>query len=681
MNSTPPDKPGNGDALGAPGSTASANISHSGATELSSSATVESPAYSSTAGGQNALLVTGGEVSISQISVTKSGDESSENSDFYGTNAAVLAMDGASLTLDGGEITTSGAHANALFSYGEGSAIIASNLKITTSKDNSGGIMVTGGAHLIATDLAVETSGNSSAPIRSDRGGGVMAITGGTYTSHGAGSPAIYSTANISTNSGTKLISTASEGIVIEGANSVTLFDSTLQDTNTVLHGNSETYKNIFIYQSMSGDASEGTGYFAAFNSLIETNAGDTFFITNTTAEIELSNNRIVNSDASSAFLRAQAGKWGTAGKNGGDVKLTLSSQVVEGDIVLDSISSLTMSLEGSHYMGAINSANSAASASVSLSSDSTLVLTGDTYLSSLTNADSSNQNIYSNGFTLYVAGVATAVNTGEAPALPEVALDLDSETTTGTDAIEGLDCGSSDCVEFNYTPLYVAGGALLVIILAILALVLKNRKKSDPSITIRNLSPSDNLSRAGDLLYQVDPYICPDFFGDIDRAHSIGPLLFKNDGSLFDFSHTLVAEKDGELLGILVYATNKITPWDCEAVKNSILSAGIPLPENFDRANVNYMKVVSDEAAQLPDGVAEVEWCSVEAGQRNLGIAQKLFDAFLKLPGISEAHLTVLADNPAAIHVYEKKGFKIVSSQTGYPDNSVKTYNMVRKG
>ena len=141
--------------------------------------------------------------------------------------------------------------------------------------------MVTGGGTLNATNLTVETQGNSSAAIRSDRGGGTMNVTGGTYTTHGQGSPAIYSTADITVNDA-QLISTSSEGVVVEGANSVTLNNTILTDTNNTLNGQSETYKNIFLYQSMSGDASEGTAHFTANNSHIITNQGDTFSISPT---------------------------------------------------------------------------------------------------------------------------------------------------------------------------------------------------------------------------------------------------------------------------------------------------------------------------------------------------------------------------------------------------------------
>ena len=473
------DRPG-----GAPGGSNSSSVTHTGATEIGSDTELSNSTYTSVTGGENALLVTGGSVALTNPTVTKSGDESSESSDFYGTNAAVL-VSGGNLTISGGSITTSGSHANALFSYNEG-AINVTNMTIKTSGNNSGGIMVTGGGTLLATDTVVETSGNSSAAIRSDRGGGVVTVAGGSYTTSGVGSPALYSTASISVN-GAKLISIASEGVVIEGSNSVTLFDATLTDTNTTLNGNSETYKNIFIYQSMSGDAEEGTGSFSAFDSQITTNKGDTFFVTNTTAEISLQNNRIINNDETSAFLRAQAGKWGTSGSNGGIVTLAAENQVIEGDIILDNISSLTMSLTSSYYMGVINGANTARSVSVTLDANSNLVLAGDTYLSSLTNADVLNKNIYSNGCKLYVDGSEVSINGSEAPEVPEVIVD-ESETEDATTTAETT--GTTE-TSTNYLPFIVGGAAILIIIVAVVAMVLHEKKKKQvpPAPTL----PPDN--------------------------------------------------------------------------------------------------------------------------------------------------------------------------------------------
>lgn len=116
--------------------------------------------------------------------------------------------------------------------------------------------MTTGGGIMKASNLTINTAGTSSAAIRTDRGGGNVTVHSGTYTTTGQGSPTIYSTANVTVNNAS-LISKVSEGIVVEGKNSVTINNCNLTDSNTKLNGQSTTYKNIFLYQSMSGDALE----------------------------------------------------------------------------------------------------------------------------------------------------------------------------------------------------------------------------------------------------------------------------------------------------------------------------------------------------------------------------------------------------------------------------------------
>lgn len=398
---TPPDKPdGSG---GAPGS--DSNVSHVGATEISTDTTSSDQSYSSTNDSENALLVTGGTSTISNPTITKSGDSDGDNSDFYGTNAAVLVKEG-TLNIDGGTVTTDGSHANGVFAYSNGTINI-SNTDIKTTSNNSGAIMVTGGGTLTAKNVTAETEGNSSAPIRSDRGGGILTVNGGKYTSHGTGSPVIYSTADITVNDAT-LTSTASEGVVIEGKNSVTLNKANLEVTNNKLNGNSETYKSIFIYQSMSGDAEVGTSSFTAKDSKIVNNKGDIIFVTNTNTIIELENNEIINNDKSGNFLNIAAAKWGTSGSNGGAVTLNAKNQKISGNIVVDDISTLDFSLKnGSTYSGTINNKNTAKTINISLDSSSSITLTGDSYITSLDNADSTNSNINFNGYTLYVNGVA----------------------------------------------------------------------------------------------------------------------------------------------------------------------------------------------------------------------------------------------------------------------------------
>ena len=399
----PPDKPDGEMENSGPGGSNSSNITHTGATEISSDTENSKSSYSSADGSQNSLLVTGGTSTINNPSITKTGDSDGDNSDFYGTNAAVLVKEG-TLNINGGTVTTNGSHANGVFAYSNGIINITDTV-IKTTSNNSGAIMVTGGGTLIANNVTAETDGNSSAPIRSDRGGGTLTVNGGTFTSHGTGSPAIYSTADITVNN-SKLISTASEGIVVEGKNSVTLNNVDMEATNTKLNSNSETYKAIFIYQSMSGDADVGTSSFTAKDSKIVNNKGEIIYVTNTSTVIELENNEIINNDQDGAFLKIGAAKWGTEGKNGGEVVLNATNQKIEGDIYVDNISTLDLSLKSiSSYIGTINADNTANKLSVTLDSTSTLTLTGDSYITELNNEVSDNSNINLNGYNLYVNG------------------------------------------------------------------------------------------------------------------------------------------------------------------------------------------------------------------------------------------------------------------------------------
>lgn len=394
------------------------NVSYSAKYETLKDDDLSDETYESNTKDENTILVNGDvDVNMNNITVNKGGDsDGGDNTSFYGINSAILAKSGAIVIIKNSTINTNATGANGVFSYGgssttnsssnDGTTVTISDSTITTTKDNSGGIMTTGGGIMNAYNLIINTSGISSAAIRTDRGGGKVNVDGGTYTTTGQGSPIIYSTADIIV-SNAKLIAKASEGVVIEGKNSVTLNNVTLTDTNNKLNGKSTTYKNIFLYQSMSGDASNGTSSFTSKNSKITTNKGDTFYVTNTTAVINLENNTITNNDKSGAFLRIKKDSWGNSGSNGGNVTLKATNQLINGDIVIDSISTLTMNLKNSNFTGKINKSNSAKSIDLNIDKDTKIKLTGNSYVTSFTNEDASNSNIDFNGYKLYVKGKA----------------------------------------------------------------------------------------------------------------------------------------------------------------------------------------------------------------------------------------------------------------------------------
>ena len=114
----------------------------------------------------------------------------------------------------------------------------------------------------------------------------------------------------------------------------------------------------------------------------------------------------IVNNDKSGNFLRAKSDSWGNSNSNGGNVTVNLTSQKITGNIVIDKISTLFMNMNASYYEGTINADNTAKEINLVLDSNSKIKLTGDSYVTSLENADKTNGNIDFNGYKLYVNGI-----------------------------------------------------------------------------------------------------------------------------------------------------------------------------------------------------------------------------------------------------------------------------------
>ena len=420
---TPPEKPdGNGGPGGAPGGS-SADINYSGAVEISSADTQSGQTYDSSASDENALLIsTSDDVTITDPTVTKTGDsDGGDSCNFYGLNAAVLVKDGAQTTITGGTITSDADGANGVFSYGgnggrngaegDGTSVTIRDTTITTTGSGSGGIMTTGGGTTYAYNLDVTTSGQSSAAIRTDRGGGTVVVDGGTYTSNGLGSPAIYSTADI-TVSNAALTSNLSEGVCIEGLNSITLNNCELAADNTKCNGNATFLDSIMIYQSMSGDADSGTSHFTMTGGSLTSKSGHVFHVTNTNAVITLEGVDILNEDTENILLSVCADGW-SGGSNVAALKA--AAQKLDGAVKVGSDSSLTLELtDGSTFEGYIDGnitnakggtvSTEAGEVSVTLDDSSTWTLTGDSYV---TEFNGNAANVISNGYTLYVNGTA----------------------------------------------------------------------------------------------------------------------------------------------------------------------------------------------------------------------------------------------------------------------------------
>lgn len=412
---------GQGGPGGAPGGQSQGVDSYDTANTYDSDTEVSDTSLESTGTDENAALVSSGaNVTFNNIDITRNSSDSTggDNSSFYGVGAALLATDG-NAYVKGGTVTTDAAGGAGLFAYGDGT-VYAADTTIKTTQDTSGGIHAAGGGKLYAWDLNVETDGESAAAIRSDRGGGTMVVDGGTYTSNGVGSPAVYCTADIAVKDAT-LTANGSEAVCIEGLNSLHLFNCDLTGNMSDLSQNDSTW-TVILYQSMSGDSEVGNSTFQMDGGTLTSKNGGVFYTTNTESDITLKDVDITYNNDNEYFLRCTGNDnergWGESGANGADCDFTAISQDMEGSVIWDTISQLDFYMtDGSNLTGAIIDDESFAGnggdgyCNVYVSDDSTWTVTGDSTVSKLSNAgtivDDSGKTVTVKGTdgTVYVEG------------------------------------------------------------------------------------------------------------------------------------------------------------------------------------------------------------------------------------------------------------------------------------
>ena len=335
--------------------------------------------YTTTDSDKSAILVeNGGNATIEGATISKTGGDSTntENSEFYGINSGILVTQNSTATIKNATIETNAKGSNAVFSTGTDSKIYINDSKInTTGSSSSRGLDATYGGYIEAENVEITTQGGSCATLATDRGEGTVTVKNSKLETNGSGSPIIYSTGNISIEN-TEGTANGSQMVVIEGKNTATVTNSTLTASGTGNRGETDQ-AGIMIYQSMSGDAGEGTGTFTATNSNLSIQANSKyyktapmFFITNTDAIINLKNYQLTYG-SNTLISNKGTTEWGTT--------------------------------------GTINGEQTAKQIDIKIDSNTKIKLTGNSYVTSLEDEDTTYSNIDFNGYTLYVNG--TAIN------------------------------------------------------------------------------------------------------------------------------------------------------------------------------------------------------------------------------------------------------------------------------
>jgi hypothetical protein len=398
------------------GSSSSSSSSASGAYSLSDGTTVStsSTSYSSTTSDVSAIYVTNGTLKLSSPTITKSGDaSSSESSSKTGLNAAVLASSSkAAVSITGGTIASDASGGNAVFAY-DGATVSLEGVTIkNTGSGNSRSIYAVQGGIVNATDVTATTTGSNSSVVATDTGGGTITLTGGSFAASGTDSAGLYCTGTI-TGNGITASSGSGEAAVIEGSNSILLTDSSLSSGA----GN----RGVMILNSGSGDGGSGlNGVFTMKGGSLgttastSTNSDNTFsakvplfeVVTNMTGTVTLTD--VDLSVASGILMEVDYNtRWSSYGATGKLLLKTAASSggyAVSGDVIADSHSAATVDVgAGVTWKGSFDSGNAANSGVVTVESGGTWVLTGNSYVDSLSNGGT----ITTGSYTLYVNGTA----------------------------------------------------------------------------------------------------------------------------------------------------------------------------------------------------------------------------------------------------------------------------------
>lgn len=350
--------------------------------------------------GQSGIKVsTGGKLTASGLKVVTKGKTPSETLSLKsGLNAGVLVEASSALELSGSEVLTSGVGAGGVFATGTNAAVTLSNVKISTAGTAAPGLSVSANASGMVTSAEVSAEGDRSPALFIGAGGGTLSLLSGSLSAAGADSPGVRSLGTVNL-TGTTVRSAKAEAAVLNGNSTVTF-------TGVKAYAGGENGVRFI----RDGDAGRGSATFNMVAGTLDSLSGALFYVEGASAAINLNSVTLVN--ASDTLLTAEAGGNGeaasdssgsTAEKTGANATLTMDHITAAGDVECDMFSTVTLNLKnGTTYTGAVNNLCSGKEVTVVMDAGSKWVLTGDSYVTVLTNALMQLTNIRDGGFHIY---------------------------------------------------------------------------------------------------------------------------------------------------------------------------------------------------------------------------------------------------------------------------------------
>ncbi|MBQ6065948.1 MAG: hypothetical protein IJK89_03925 [Clostridia bacterium] len=304
---------------------------------------------------QNAVHIGGGNVIINNAIISRVNNASTtgEKSVHYGVGSVILATNGTGF-ISKSTINSEAKAATGAFAYGNAQLYLA-DTQITTAQQNAHGVETAETGQLYAWDMTVQTLGEGASPVYSGAGNGKMVLDGGSYLSTGIKAPSILCAADIATANAT-FTADQSEAAVVKGGNTLTLCDTQLSG-NMRTRANQSFQWTVLLYQPGTKDK-QAVANFYMQNGTLTSKSGGLFYTTNTTSNIYLENVTLKPYKNSDFLVRctgnAEKEIWGAPMKNGSACNFTAVRQDLEGNVVWDTISQISLYVkDGSTFTGA----------------------------------------------------------------------------------------------------------------------------------------------------------------------------------------------------------------------------------------------------------------------------------------------------------------------------------------
>ena len=217
-------------------------------------------------------------------------------------------------------------------------------------------------------------------------------------------------------------------------------------------------------------------------------------------------------------------------------------------------------------------------------------------------------------------------------------------------------------------------------------------KKENRDQMQCKQLSENDvisdrNYREIAKLVYHTDPFIYPPMFGEGEEgilcASKVLPALFEtNQDEMFSKKNLYVIESDEQVMGLILWYKGTLR-WNSELILRIADQMGIFLDrEIIEVIGKEYVEACyAQRSAGEKERIALINVC-VDEEARGLGIGSRLLESFVKEHLQEAMELTVLADNEAAVKLYQKCGFTVVREELGFAFTEVKPrcFSMIRE-